>query len=321
MNLKQLQCIDVVVKSNFNVTAAAERLHLSQPGVSKHIKLLEEAMGAPIFRRHNRNFEGLTELGEAVHLEIQHILAAVDNIRALAQRDFSDTLQLTIATTATLARYRLVQIMPGMQSLYPQLPLHIQEGTNAQILQMVQEHEADFGWFSASDLTPYHHLLRRLVMLPAEDWHAVVIVPKNHSLAKRGKITPEDLAGQPLITYVTSHKGPSALSKAFANRGLAARIVMTARDADMIKNYVRHGMGIGIIADMAHDDTHDKDLVKYTLDGFLPVFTTYLVWVADKRLRNFHYSLIENIIPGANQQAVADYVRRMHQSEEPGWVI
>lgn len=321
MNLKQLQCVDVVVKSNFNVTAAAEKLHLSQPGVSKHIKLLEEAMGAPIFRRNNRNFEGLTDLGEAVLLEIEHILSAVDNIRALAQRDFSDTVQLTIATTPTLARYRLVQIMPGMQSQYPKVPLHIQEGTNSQILQMVQEHETDFGWFSASDLTPYHHLLRRLVILPAEDWASVVVVPKKHALARRKKIAPEDLADQPLITYVTSHKGQSALVKAFASRGLSARVVMTARDSDMIKNYVRHGMGIGVIADMAYDEARDEDLVKFSLEGFLPVFTTYLVWAADKRLRNFHYSLIENIIPGANQEAVSAYVRRMHLNEEPGWVI
>ena len=148
MNLKQLQCVDIVVKSNFNVTAAAEKLHISQPGVSKHIKLLEESMGAPIFRRNNRNFDGLTELGEAMMQEIEHILSAVDNIRALAQRDFSNLAQLSIATTTTLARYRLAQILPGMQALYPQIPLHIQEGTNAQILQMVQEHEADFGWFS-----------------------------------------------------------------------------------------------------------------------------------------------------------------------------
>lgn len=321
MNLKQLQCVDIVVKSNFNVTAAAEKLHISQPGVSKHIKLLEESMGAPIFRRNNRNFDGLTELGEAMMQEIEHILSAVDNIRALAQRDFSNLAQLSIATTATLARYRLAQILPGMQALYPQIPLHIQEGTNAQILQMVQEHEADFGWFSSTDLTPYHHLLRRLVMLPAESWSSVVIVPKTHKLARRKKISAEDLAEQPLITYVTSHKGQSSLVKAFHARGLAARVVMTARDSDMIKNYVRHGMGIGVIADMAYDSAQDSDLAMFTLEGFLPAFTTYLVWVADKRLRNYHYSLIENIIPGANQQAVADYVRRMHLSEEPGWVI
>lgn len=321
MNLKQFHCVDIVVKSNFNVTAAAEKLHISQPGVSKHIKLLEEAMGAPIFRRNNRNFDGLTDLGEAMMPEIEHILSAIDNIRALAQRDFSDSVQLSIATTPTLSRYRLVQIMPGMQSLYPQVPLHIQEGTNSQILQMVQEHEADFGWFSASDLTPYHHLLRRLVMLPAENWSSVVIVPKSHKLAKRKKINPEDLAEQPLITYVTSHKGQSSLVKAFGARGLAARVVMTARDSDMIKNYVRHGMGIGVIADMAYDHAQDADLAMFPLDGFLPVFTTYLVWGADKRLRSYHYSLIENIIPDATPKAVADYVRRMHLNEEPGWSI
>lgn len=321
MNFKQLQCVDVIVKSDFNVTAAAEKLHISQPGVSKHIKLLEESMGAPVFRRHNRTFYGLTELGEAMMGEIEHILSAVDNIRALAQRDFPDSAQLSIATTPTLARYRLVQIMPAMQAQFPQVSLHIQEGSNAQILQMVQEHEADFGWFSASDLMPYQNLLRRLVMLPAENWSPVVIVPKKHALAKRKTLAPEDLSGVPLITYVTSHKGQSSLVQAFHKRGLTARVVMTARDSDMIKNYVRHGMGIGVIADMAYDDTKDSDLVRFTIDGFMPAFTTYLVWASDKRLRNFHYSLIESIIPGASQAAVADFVRRVHLNEEPGWAI
>ena len=321
MNLKQLQCVDAIVKSDFNVTAAAEKLHLSQPGVSKHIKLLEESMGAPIFRRNSRSLEGLTEFGEAMLGEIEQILSAVDNLRALTQREFPDSAQLSIATTPTLARYRLVQILPAMQNQYPKVALHIQEGTNTQVLQMVHDHEADFGWFSASDLMPYQPMLRRLLMLPAENWSSVVIVPKKHALAKRKSLTPSDLAGQPLITYVTSHKGQSALVQAFHKRGLSARVVMTARDSDMIKSYVRHGMGIGVIADMAYDEGQDNDLVRFTLDGFIPPFTTYLVWGADKRLRNFHYSLIESIIPGANQSAVTDFIRRMHVSEEPGWVI
>ena len=252
MKLKQLQCIAAVVQSNFSVTAAAEKLHLSQPAVSKQIKLAEELLGLPVFRRNSKALVGLTEVGEAMMPDIERIMVSMEHIIQLSQHHNMVALtQLSIATTHTLAHNRLVQILPAIQHEYPQLPMNIIEGTNAQVLQMVQERDADFAWFSASDLTPYNPLLRGVFMLPAESWSAVAIVPQGHEMTKKPFEGLTSLAPYPLITYITSHKEPSALAKAMAGRGLSARVVLTARNAEMIKNYVRQGLGVGVIADMA----------------------------------------------------------------------
>ena len=323
MKFKQLQCIAAIVQSGFNVTAAAEVLHMSQPAVSKQVKMAEELLGVPIFRRNRKAFVGLTEVGEAMMPDIERIMVAMDNIARLSEHHNLFALsQLSIATTHTLAHNRLVQILPAIQHDYPQLPMNVIEGTNAQILQMVQERDADFAWFSASDLTPYNLLLRGLFMLPAESWSAVAVAPRDHAITQKPFEGLTSLAPYPLITYVTSHKEPSALARAMAGRGLAARIVLTARNAEMIKSYVRQGLGIGVIADMAFDADKDSDLAMFPLERWMPIFNTYLVWHNEMRLRAFHYDLIDRIVPGATREAVEQYVRKQQSvSTEPGWAI
>ena len=324
MKLKQLQCIAAVVQSNFSVTAAAEKLHLSQPAVSKQIKLAEELLGLPVFRRNSKALVGLTEVGEAMMPDIERIMVSMEHILQLSQHHNMFALtQLSIATTHTLAHNRLVQILPAIQHEYPQLPMNIIEGTNTQILQMVQERDADFGWFSASDLTPYSLQLRGIFMLPAESWTSVLVVPRDHELNNKPFEGLTSLAPYPLITYITSHKEPSALVRAMAGRGLAARVVLTARNAELIKNYVRQGLGLGIIADMAYDPERDSDLAMYPLDRWMPLFNTYLVWHSDLRLRAYHYDFIDRIVPGATRDAVEHYVRHQQSINggEQGWAI
>lgn len=321
MKLKQLECVMAVVKCGFNVTAASEKLFISQPAVSKHIKLLEEAMGMPIFRRQSRSFIGLTELGESILPEIERVISAAENIKALSKNDFSGELSLSFATTSTLARYRLNHILPAYQQQFTHMPLHIHEGSNMQILQLVNENEADFGWFSAGDLTPYHAMTRQLVMLPAESWSAIAVVPKDHSLCQEDSISLKELSKYPLVSYITSHKGPSAIVRQFHAQGLDPKIVMTARNPDMIKNYVRQGIGIGIIAEMAYNSEDFATLTALSLKKWLQPFNTYLVWRIDKHLRQFHYELIESIVPGADVAMVKQHVRKVQANEESGWAI
>lgn len=322
MKLRQLQCVIAVAQNGFSVTAAAEKLHMSQPAVSKQIKLVEEELGLPVFRRSSKSFVGFTEVGEAIMPDIEKIMASVENILSMGKYHNPLALQqLTVATTNTLAHNRLVQILPAIQSEYAQLPMHIIEGTNMQNLQMVQEREADFAWFSATDLTPYNPLLRGLLLLPAESWSAIVVVPQDHPLTKQPFEGLAALEPYPLITYVTSHKEQSALVRAMAGRGLAAKVVLTARNADMIKNYVRRGLGVGIIADMAFDAEQDSDLITYPLERWMPPFNTYLVWHNEMRLRAYHYDLIGHIVPGATREAIEQHIQYLHTDEDPGWAI
>ncbi len=323
MKLKQLQCVMAVVHNGYSVTAAAESLHMSQPAVSKQIKLFEESLGMQVFKRNSRSFVGLTPLGDAVLPEIDRVLAGVDAIRELGIKSQTERFsQLNIATTNTLARYRLMESLPYMHKTYPNMPLNIIEGTNMQILEMVQNHEADFCWFSAMSLAPYHAVLRQMIYLPGPSWSSVLVVPKDHPLAQTPAQSLADIARFPLITYVTSHRGPSGLMEVMNSAGVAARVAVTARSADMIKGYVRQGLGVGVIADMAYDPVHDADLVKWPLNQWLADFQTYLAWHEEKRLRMAHFDFIERIIPAANKAAVQDHIRRVQIGEEAGgWAI
>lgn len=321
MKLKQLRCVLTVVESDFNATAAASKLHISQPAVSKQIKLVEEYLGFPIFRRNNKNFVGLTELGEALLPDIENIMASVGNILSLSKRNAPPAApELTIATTNTLANCRLAPLVPEFQQNFPQIPLNIVEGSNVQIMQMVQEREADWAWFSTANLSAYTAVLRGLYYLPASSWSAVLLLPREHPLAREALPGLEALAEQPLITYITSQREPSALASAMQRLGLSPRVVLTARNADLIKNYVRQGLGLGVIADMAYDPAVDGDLVMQPLAQWLPPYQTYLAWHQDLRLRRHHYALMERILPDGSREHIDAYLRASAAQEE-GWVI
>ena len=323
MKLKQLECVVAVVQNGFSVTAAAESLHMSQPAVSKQIKLFEETLGMQVFKRTSRNFVGMTALGDAVLPEIDKALVAIDNIRRLGRKRRENRFaQLNIATTNTLARYRLADRLSSMHKTYTDHALNLIEGTNIQILELLQNHEADFAWFSALTLEPYQGYLRQLVVLPAMGWSSVLVLPRSHRLAKRGPQSLADLGEEPLVTYVTSHKGDCGLACAMRAVGVTARVVLTARNAETIKTYVRQGMGLGVIADMAYDPECDDDLAMWPLRRWLDDFTTYLAWHAEKRLRDVHYAFIRQIVPEADKGSIQNHIRRVRVGQEaPGWVI
>lgn len=321
MKIKQFQCVLAVVENGFSVTAAAERLFLSQPAVSKQIKLFEEALGKPVFRRQSKQFIGLTELGEAILPELKRIMQGVDYLRSLAHNPHSNYAPtLSIATTNTLATYRLAPSLGKIREAHPQLQLNVIEGTNAQALQMVQEFEADYAWFSATDLAPYASAMRGLMTVTSQPWSPVLVVPRDHIFNQRKFDHIGLLSQYPLVTYVTSHKGLSGLAAAMAKYGRHANIVLTARNADLIKNYVRQGIGLGVIADMAYDAEQDKDLVRYDLAEWMPVFNTYLVWQAERHLRNHDYDFIATMTPGKDAREVRSLIARQRQ-EDSMWMI
>ena len=105
-------------------------------------------------------------------------------------------------------------------------------------------------------------LFKDLVMMPCYRWNRSVVVPKDHPLAKKGPLTLKDLAEFPIVTYVFGFTGRSKLDDAFGQAGLTPNVVFTATDTDVIKTYVRLGIGVGIIASMAYDEAQDTDLVQ-----------------------------------------------------------
>ena len=245
MKLQQLKYLLAIVDNGLNITAAAERLYTSQPGVSKQLKLLEEELGLQLFTRKGKSLGGVTAAGDQVIDRARLIMQEVDNIRSLASDYYQEEEgSLSIATTHTQARYVLPDVIREFRKLYPKVGLNLHQGTSEQIADMVAANEIDFAIATGS-----RDLFSNLLLVPSYHWDRKIIVPKDHELTKLdGKASLHDLAKYPLVTYVFSFGGQSSLKRAFADEGLEPDVVFTARDADVIKTYVRMGLGADLVA-------------------------------------------------------------------------
>ena len=282
MKLQQLKYLIAIADNGLNITAAAERLYTSQPGVSKQLKLLEDELGMQLFTRKGKSLGGITPAGEMVIERARVIMREVDNIRSLAAEYFEEQEgSLSIATTHTQARYVLPEVIAGFRERYPSIALDLHQGTSEQIADMVAANKIDF-----AIATGAHDLFAGLMLVPSYRWDRSIIVPKGHALTRLDrKITLHDLAEYPLVTYVFSLSGESSLKRAFAAEGLEPNVGFTARDADVIKTYVRMGLGVGIVASMAADCSDDSDLQVLDAEGLFPRVTTWIGYRKDSILR------------------------------------
>jgi LysR family cys regulon transcriptional activator len=284
MTLQQLRYLLGIADSGLNITAAAERLYTSQPGISKQLKLLEQELGIQLFTRKGKSLAAITPAGHEVIARARRILREVENIRSLAS-DMSEEQEgtLSIATTHTQARYVLPEVIREFRVRYPQVNLELHQGTSEQIAELVAANQVDF-----AIATGAQNLFPELVLLPCYDWDRIVLVPSAHELAAaKAALTLEELARHPLVTYVFSLTGESSFKKAFAEHDLEPDVVFTARDADIIKTYVRMGMGVGVVAAMSWECQDKKDLVALDAAGLFPRVTTWIGFRRDIVLRGY----------------------------------
>lgn len=294
MKLQQLKYLLAIVDNGLNITAAAERLYTSQPGVSKQLKLLEEELGLQLFTRKGKSLGGITAAGQQVIDRARVIMQEVDNIRSLASDYYHEEEgTLSIATTHTQARYVLPDVIREFRKRYPRVSLNLHQGTSEQIADMVTANEIDFAIATGS-----RELFANLLLVPSYRWDRKILVPNEHDLARLNhKPTLHDLAEFPLVTYVFSFGGQSSLKKAFANEGLEPDVVFTARDADVIKTYVRMGLGVGIVASMAEDCDDKKDLTAIEAEGLFPRSTTWIGFRKDAVLRRYMLDFVQLFAP------------------------
>ncbi len=308
MKLHQLRYLAAVAQSGLNITAAAQKLHTSQPGVSKQIKLLEDELGFQVFVREGRNLTRITPAGAQVLERAMRILQEAQSIRALsAELRDEGRGSLSIGTTHTQARYVLPDVLREFRARYPNVRLHLHQGTSEQIAEMVAQDRIDCAIATGSEA-----LFPELTLLPCYRWNRVVIVPRGHPLAGSGKLGFRQLASHPLITYTFSFTGPSSLNEAFAKAGYTPNVAITARDADVIVTYVRLGLGVGIVAHMAVDE-HDPDLAVIDAAHLLPAHTTWLGFRRGLLLRKYMYEFAQLLAPHLDRRLV----ERAHRAATP----
>jgi LysR family transcriptional regulator, cys regulon transcriptional activator len=300
MQLHQMRYIREVSRQNLNVSAAAEVLHTSQPGVSKQIQLLEEELGMQIFQRSGKRLTGITEPGQIILNMAERMLREVDNIKRVGDDFTRDTEgSLTIATTHTQARYRLPSAIKGFVERYPDIRLHIHQGNPTQVTAMIANGEADIG--IATEAIAEH---ADLVALPCYIWNRCVVAPQGHAIFNESPLTLKKLATYPVVTYDLGFAGSNTVRRVFEKEGLEPNIVLTAIDSDVIKTYVEMGLGVGLLARMAYDAERDKNLNMMDASHLFPDSTTYLGVRRDMYLRGFLYDFIGLIAPHLNRTAV-----------------
>jgi LysR family cys regulon transcriptional activator len=306
MTLQQLRYLLAIADSGLNITAASERLYTSQPGISKQLKLLEQELKVQLFTRKGKSLAAITPAGQDVIARARKIMHEVQNIRSLAS-DLSGEEEgtLSIATTHTQARYVLPEIIRAFRERYPKINLELHQGTSEQIAELVANDAVDFAIATSSQ-----NLFPGLVLLPCFHWDRIVLVPKDHELAdKEGQLDLPMLANHPLVTYVFSLTGESSFKNAFAEHGLEPDVVFTARDADIIKTYVRMGIGVGVVAGLAYECDDEKDFVALSAEKLFPRCTTWLGFRRDSVLRGYMIEFISlvasHLTPELTQQAAA----------------
>lgn len=300
MKLHQLRYLVAVVESGLNITAAAQRLHTSQPGVSKQLKLLEDELGFQIFLREGRALTRITPIGAQIVERAQRILAEIKSIRRLSEdlRNESGG-SLSIGTTHTQARYVLPEVIRGFRERWPDVKLHLHQGTSEQIAAMMAADQIDFAIATGSrDLFP------DTTLLPVYRWHRTVAVPQGHPLTREKKLTLKALAQYPIITYTFSFTGPSSLNEIFAAAGIEPNVALTARDADVIKTYVRLGLGVGIVATVAIEPGVDTDLVALDASHIFPTHTTWIGFRRGTLLRKYMYEFLHALGPHLDRRSV-----------------
>ena len=301
MNLHQFRFVQEAVRRNLNLTKAAKALHTSQPGVSKAIIELEGELGIEIFARHGKRLKRVTEPGQHVLKSIELIMREVSNLKRIGEQySAQDSGTLSIATTHTQARYVLPLPVAKLREAYPKVNVSLHQTTPDQVARMVIDEVAEIGMATES-LADYPEL----VTLPCYEWEHVLVLPPHHPLAQKERIGLDDIAHEPLITYHPSFTGRGKIDAAFAARRLQPRIALEAIDSDVIKTYVRLGLGIGIVAEMAMRDDPVGDLVVRPV-GHL--FGQSVARVAFKRgayLRNFVYKFAELVSDRLSRDLVA----------------
>ncbi len=300
MNLQQLRYVFQVARNGLNISEAAAALHTSQPGVSKQIRLLEEELGVDVFVRQGRRLTAVTDPGREVLKIAERMLRDLDNMRSVG-REFGaeESGTLTLATTHTQARYVLPSVVQQFMQRHPNVRVSLRQGSPAEVCELVLAGEADLA-IATEAIAEQDDL----VMLPCYQWNRCVIAPPGHPILKAKPLTLEAIAKYPIVTYDFAFTGRSQINKAFAGRGLAPNVVLTALDADIIKTYVALGLGIGIVAYMAYDPTADKGLRAVDAAHLFESATTRIGIHRNAWLRGYVFTFIELFAPHLTRRMV-----------------
>ncbi len=305
MKIKQLQYLQEIVRQGLVISDAAAALHTSQPGVSKEVRLLEEELGVVIFARNRSRLISVTTAGKRVLALAERILADAGKLRDVAIEDKESGGPLRLATTHTQGLYVLPRIIKTYLETHPNVRLRLRQGTPAQIWQLLAAGEADIAISSGPKERIPEVALFECGRLPR-----VILTPPKHPLLRLRRVSLKDVASFPLITYDDEFIGRSKVQSAFAAHSLAPDVVLSATDSDVIKAYVKLGLGVAIVAQAAFDSRRDKGLRAIDASHLFPPNSVYLGVRHDFPLPEYVLEFVDLVAPQLRSQVLRAGISR-----------
>jgi LysR family cys regulon transcriptional activator len=243
---------------------------------------------------------------------IELIMREVGNLKRIGEQfSAQDSGTLSIATTHTQARYVLPVPVAKLREAYPKVNVSLHQGSPDQVARMVIDEVAEIG-IATESLADY----TELVTMPCYEWQHVLVLPQGHPLADKERISLEDLANEPIITYHPSFTGRTRIDHAFAQKKLTPRIALEAIDSDVIKTYVRLGLGVGLVAEMAVRDDTNADLVVRPMGHIFGVNIARVAFKRSAYLRNFVFKFAELLSDRLDRNLIAKALSGHHQDYE-----
>lgn len=311
MTLTQLRYLVAIADAELNITLAAARVHATQPGLSKQLKQLEDELGFLLFVRKGRSLESVTPAGVEVIERARAVLSEANNIRTYAANQRREAQgQLTLTTTHTQARFVLPPAVAQIKAAYPQVSVHLQQAAESDALDLLSQGDADIAVVSTAGGEPSAG-----IAVPLYRWRRLMVVPRGHALDRAETPTISALAEQPLISYESSIRPGSSLQRAFAQVGLIPRLALTALDADLIKTYVRAGLGVGLVAEMAVNAS-DSDLRAWPAPAPIAECIAWAVLPRDRVLRDYALELVHALAPQIDKR---DLRRVLDGNQQANW--
>lgn len=271
MELRQLEYF-VAVAEEQNFTRAAERVHISQSGVSAQIRQLERELGAELFDRSARTAT-LTVAGKAA---LEHARAALAAAKAVGQAVGEVTGlirgRLTVGMVIGCTVTPLFDALAAFHRAHPGVEISLLEDNSDRLVDGVRAGDLDLALIGTATATP-----EGLDALTIISERLVVAVPAGHPLTQQRRVTLEDLTTHPLVCMPPGTGLRAVFDGACAAQGLRPTIALQAGSADAIADLAARGLGVAVLSESmaAH---HRARLTARTIDDVETPALLALIW-------------------------------------------
>ena len=290
LSLRQLEHLLAVIDCNMSVSGAALKLGVAQSAVSRSIIMIERTCGKKLFLRRGRRFAGQTDFCRVLTAAARDVTGRMSNLRSRATRAATGDItgELRIGATHLQMRYFIPAIMRRMKEKLPGVNLIISQALPHTLVDQVLSRSID-ACVCSEEIVQQHGLSTAHMY----SWNRLLIARPGEKIIKSKQLTLEQLADVPLITYIPGITGRFMFDAAFARKKISPDIVIAAADSDVIKEFVRNGLGVGVISSVAYDPVVDKDFEVRSVKHLFSEMKTRIAYRNDYQVTPFFEKFIE----------------------------